>query len=70
MESSGKKGAIYRKNPSRDWLEKDQCQSVVSAQSLSWEEGKTQTMQGSVPLAAYEPHVTLYRRATKILLRA
>ena len=36
MESIGKGAAIYWKNPSRDWLEKDQRESVFSAQSLSY----------------------------------
>ena len=35
MESAGKWAVIFRKKPSRDWLEKDQWESVVSAQSLS-----------------------------------
>ena len=35
MESAEKWAAIYRKKPSRDWLEKDQWESVISVQSLS-----------------------------------
>ena len=35
MESVEKWAAIYRKKPSRDWLEKDQWESVISVQSLS-----------------------------------
>ena len=35
MESAGKWAAIYREKPSRDWLEKDEWESVISVQSLS-----------------------------------
>ena len=35
MESAEKWAAIYRKKPSRDWLGKDQWESVISVQSLS-----------------------------------
>ena len=35
MESAGKWAAIYRKKPSREWLEKDQWESIISVQSLS-----------------------------------
>ena len=35
IESTGKRVAIYRKNPRRDLLEKDQPESVISTQSLS-----------------------------------
>ena len=35
MEIAGKEAAIYRKKPSRDWLERAQRESAISAQSLS-----------------------------------
>ena len=35
IESAEKWAAIYRKKPSRNWLEKDQWESVISVQSLS-----------------------------------
>ena len=35
MESARKGSANDRKKPSRDWLEKDQKESVISSQSLS-----------------------------------
>ena len=35
IESTGKRAAIYRKNPSRDFQEKDQPESAISTQSLS-----------------------------------
>ena len=35
MESAEKEVAIYRKKPTRDWLEKDQWESIISAQCLS-----------------------------------
>ena len=35
MESAERWAAIHRKKPSRDWLEKDQWESVISVQSLS-----------------------------------
>ena len=31
MQSPEKGAAIYKKNPSCDWLEKDQWESVISA---------------------------------------
>ena len=34
IEGAGKWAAIYRKKPSRDWLEKDQWESVISVQPL------------------------------------
>ena len=36
MERARKEAAIDRKMPRRDWLEKDQLESVISAQSLSF----------------------------------
>ena len=35
MEGAGKGAAIYRKKTGSDWLEKDQLESVICAQSLS-----------------------------------
>ena len=35
METAGKWADIFQKKTSRDWLEKDQWESVISAQSLS-----------------------------------